>query len=362
MTVDAKHMQQALELAANGRGRTSPNPMVGAVIVNSEDQIVGTGYHERAGGPHAEIKALQEAGKLSEDGTLYVTLEPCCHRGRTGPCTDEIIAARIKRVVVATLDPNPIVQGNGAELLRQHRITVDVGVCAKEARELNFAFFTWILKARPFVVMKIALSLDGCFGRGGQARTKLTSAIADSHVHGLRAEIDGIAVGSNTVIVDDPLLTARHVIRDRPLTRVVFDRRLRVSPSARLFGTREAGPIVVVSTDAQCERKSDRVRALRDVGADIETVSETDDLGVALRELGRRELTYLVVEGGKTVHHALWRDRHVDRVQMFIAPIRLGVDGTQWLNRDSVMKELSTVNVANVGPDVLVEGNVYWNH
>ena len=362
MTVDAKHMQQALELAANGRGKTSPNPMVGAVIVNADGQIVGTGYHERAGGPHAEIIALQKAGKLSEDGTLYVTLEPCCHRGRTGPCTDEIVAAGIKRVVVATLDPNPAVQGNGAELLQQHRIAVDVGICAKEARELNFAFFTWMLKDRPFVIMKIALSLDGCFGREGQARTKLTSAITDAQVHGLRAEIDGIAVGSNTVIVDDPLLTARHVIRGRPLTRVVFDRRLRVSPSARLFGTREAGPIVLVTTDAQCEQKSERVRALRDVGADIEAVPETDDLGGALRRLGKRELTYLVVEGGKSVHQALWRDRHVDRVQMFIAPIQLGVDGTQWLDRDAVMKELSTVNVAKFGPDVLVEGNVYWNH
>lgn len=362
MTGDAKHMQQALQLAANGRGKTSPNPMVGAVITGSDGRIVGTGHHARAGGPHAEIKALKEAGELSVGGTLYCTLEPCCHRGRTGPCTDEIVAARIKRVVLSTLDPNPVVQGNGVKFLRQNRVVVDVGLYAEEAKDLNFAFFTWMTKERPFVIMKIALSLDGCFGREGQARTKLTSERTDLYVHGLRAEVDGIAVGSNTVIVDDPLLTARHVVRDRPLTRVVFDRRLRISPAARLFSTRDAGPIIMVTTEAQCERESERVRALKDVGADIEALTETDDLGGVLRKLGRRELTCLVVEGGKSVHQALWRQRHVDRVQMFIAPMRLGVDGEQWLNRSLVMKELSTVNITNFGPDVLVEGDVYRNH
>ena len=190
----------------------------------------------------------------------------------------------------------------------------------------------------------------------------MTSELADSHVHGLRAEVDGIAVGSNTVLVDDPLLTARYAIRDRPLTRVVFDRRLRVSPSARLFGTRADGPIIVVTTESQWEQESDRVRALRDVGADIEVVTEPDDFGLVLRKLGERDITCLVVEGGKSVHHALWRDRHVDRVQMFIAPMCLGVNGEQWLNRDLVMKELSTVRVTNLGPDVLVEGDVHWNH
>ena len=362
MTVDERHMEQALQLAANGRGRTSPNPMVGAVITGSDGQVVGTGYHESAGGPHAEIRALRTAGEFAVGGTLYCTLEPCCHRGRTGPCTEEIVAAGIRRVVVSTLDPNPIVQGSGVETLRRHRIVVDVGLYANAARDLNFAFFTWIVKGRPFVIMKVATSLEGCFGRKGHSRTKLTSEMADSHVHGLRAEVDGIAVGSKTVIVDDPLLTARYVSRDRPLTRVVFDRRLRVSPSARLFGTRSAGPIIVVTTEAQCERESDRVRELRDVGADIEVIPEADDLGWALQKLGKREVTCLVVEGGKSVHHALWRDRYVDRVQMFIAPMRLGVDGEQWLNRDLVMKELATVRVTNLGPDVLVEGDVHWNH
>ena len=212
------------------------------------------------------------------------------------------------------------------------------------------------------MIMKIALSLDGCFTGEGKIRTKLTSEIADSHVHRLRAEVDGIAVGANTVIIDDPLLTARDVVRDRPLTRVVFDRRLRVSPSARLFSTHDDGPIIVVSTEAQCERESERVMALRDVGADIEILTEKDDMRGVLRKLGMRELTCLIVEGGKSVHQALWRQRHVDRVQMFIAPMRLGVEGEQWLNRSLVMKELSTVGVTNFGPDVLVEGDVYRNH
>lgn len=362
MTDDTNHMRQALLLAEYGRGKTSPNPMVGAVITGPDGRIVGTGHHEHAGGPHAEIRALEEAGGLSVGGTLYCTLEPCCHRGRTGPCADEIVGAGIKRVVVATLDPNPIIQGKGVELLRQNRIVVDVGLCAEEAKTLNAAFFTWITTGRPFVIMKIALSLDGCFTRESQERTKLTSRKADSYVHGLRAEVDGIAVGSNTVIVDDPLLTARHVVRGRPLTRVVFDRRLRVSPSARLFSTHASGPIIVITTEAQCERKSDRVRALQDVGADVEVLTESDDMGSVLRKLGRRELTSLVVEGGKSVHQSLWRQRHVDRVQIFIAPVRLGFEGEQWLDRSLVMKELSTLNVANFGPDVLVEGDVYRNH
>ena len=362
MTVDAKHMQQALQLAANGRGKTSPNPMVGAVVTGSDGRIAGTGHHERAGGPHAEIQALQAAGQLSAGGTLYCTLEPCCHHGRTGPCTEVIVAAGIKRVVLATLDPNPLVHGNGVAYLRKHDIGVDVGLYEKEAKQLNCTFFTWAVKGRPFVTMKVALSLDGCLGRKEQARTKLTSQRADSYVHGLRGEVDAIAVGSNTILVDDPLLTVRHAVRDRPLTRVVFDRRLRVSPSARLFGTREAGPIVLITTEAQCERGLDRVQALRDVGADIEILTETDDMSVALRRLGRREITCLLVEGGKSIHQALWGQRHVDRVNMFIAPIRLGVDGKRWLNPDLVIKELSGIKISNFGPDMLVEGDVYRNH
>ena len=294
--------------------------------------------------------ALNSAAKLISDADVVLLL------GRKQDFVIGYTAPPLvsKEAALMQIDPSP------AEIGRNR--SVDVGICAKEARELNFAFFTWMLKDRPFVIMKVATSLEGCFGRKGHSRTKLTSEMADSHVHGLRAEVDGIAVGSKTVIVDDPLLTARYVSRDRPLTRVVFDRRLRVSPSARLFGTRSAGPIIVVTTEAQCERESDRVRELRDVGADIEVIPEADDLGWALQKLGKREVTCLVVEGGKSVHHALWRDRYVDRVQMFIAPMRLGVDGEQWLNRDLVMKELATVRVTNLGPDVLVEGDVHWNH
>ena len=218
--IDDAMMDQALVLAARGRGATSPNPMVGAVVTRG-DRIVGRGFHARAGGPHAEVVALEEAGDAARGSTLYCTLEPCCHTGRTGPCVERIVGAGVRDVVVGVEDPDPRVNGAGIRYLHDQGITVTVGVRRQAAARLNEAFFTVKRRARPFVTMKAAVSLDGRIAAASGRRTPLTGPAALGHAHAVRAEVDAIAVGSETVLVDDPLLTARGAPRRRPLVRVV---------------------------------------------------------------------------------------------------------------------------------------------
>src|SRR5262245_30751192 len=234
MRSDIEYMTRALDLAERGRGTTSPNPMVGAVVVRGDGSIVGQGYHEQAGGPHAEVRALDEAGELAQGASLYCTLEPCSHVGRTGPCVERVAAAGISRVVAATVDPDPRVSGRGFEVLRRQGIGVSIGVGRERALQLNRAYFTFKTRGRPFVIMKAATSLDNKVAAAAGQRTQITSDDSLRHAHAVRAEIDAIGVGSETALVDDPLLTVREIHRRRPLTRVLFDRRLRIRPSARV--------------------------------------------------------------------------------------------------------------------------------
>ena len=245
---DLRWMRRALELSRRGLGRTTPNPLVGACVVTDDGVVVGDGTHERAGAPHAEVLALEEAGARAGGATLYCTLEPCVHTGRTGPCTERIIAAGIRRVVAAMEDPFPVVSGLGFARLREHGIVVDSGLERDAAARLNQPYLARLQNGRPFVTLKAATSLDGCLAAGPGQRTQLTSAAADRHAHAYRAQIDAIAVGSGTVLVDDPLLTAREVFRERPLARVIFDRRLRTPPTARLFSTLTAGPVIILTS------------------------------------------------------------------------------------------------------------------
>jgi diaminohydroxyphosphoribosylaminopyrimidine deaminase/5-amino-6-(5-phosphoribosylamino)uracil reductase len=229
-------MREALALARRGRGRTAPNPVVGACVIGPDGMLVGRGITAPAGGRHAEVQALDEAGDRARGATLYCTLEPCAHVGRTGPCTARIIAAGIGRVVVAMGDPFPLVRGRGLAALRDHGIEVTVGDGFAEAVQLNRPYLRAIAARRPFVVLKAATSLDGRIAAREGVRTRLTSSAANLHVHLDRAQIDGIAVGSKTVLVDDPLLTARGVRCERPLARVVFDRRgMLLAANARLL-------------------------------------------------------------------------------------------------------------------------------
>jgi diaminohydroxyphosphoribosylaminopyrimidine deaminase/5-amino-6-(5-phosphoribosylamino)uracil reductase len=356
---DLEYINRALDLAERGRGTTSPNPMVGAVVVREDGTIVGQGYHERAGGPHAEVRALTEAGELARGASLYCTLEPCSHVGRTGPCVERVIAAGISRVVASTEDPNPLVAGRGFEFLRRKGLEVIVGPGRERAAQLNRAFFTFMHHGRPFVIVKAATSLDNCVAGQAGHRAHLSSADSLRHAHAIRAEVDAIGVGSETVLVDDPMLTARETPRARPLTRVIFDRRLRTPASARLFSTLDAGPVIIVTTPDSLAGHPDRARDLQRAGAQLEPIRETD-LAASLRRLGKREIVSLLVEGGPTLQRAVASAGLVDAVHLYIAPTMLGSQGTRWLDTDEVrIAALGERRVMPCGPDVFMEGYVY---
>lgn len=352
-------MRRALEHARRGIGRTTPNPAVGACVVTADGVVVGDGSHERAGEPHAEIFALEEAGARARGATLYCTLEPCAHTGRTGPCTERIIAAGIARVVAAMEDPFPLARGRGFAVLREHGIAVETGVAREEAVRLNQPFLTTIREGRPFVILKAATSLDGRLAAAPGERTQLTSAAAVRHAHYQRAQVDAIAIGSGTLLVDDPLLTVRLVYRERPLTRVVFDRGLRASPDARVLSTLSAGPVIILTSPDAGRRHFERARALEDAGATLMMVDDAT-LTAAVRALGRHGIQSLLLEGGAMVHQAAWDEGLVDYVQLYIAPMTLGLHGPALPEGLAfTTAALFEQKVQALGPDVLIEGYVH---
>jgi diaminohydroxyphosphoribosylaminopyrimidine deaminase/5-amino-6-(5-phosphoribosylamino)uracil reductase len=334
--------------------------MVGAVIVDREGVVVGSGAHQCAGGPHAEIHALRAAGERARGATLYCTLEPCVHTGRTGPCAPRVGEAGLSRVVVAIEDPNPLVNGAGVAQLRARGLEVVSGLLQEEARALNRAFFSVMQRHRPYVTMKVALSRDGRIAAAAGVRTPLTGAAANRLIHYERAEVDALAVGSGTILADDPLLTARGAYRERPLTRVVFDSRLRTPPSARLLSTLSAGPVIIMTTHSAAEAGSLKAAALIRAGAEIQAVRDEAPLLAALELLTARGVTSIVVEGGVTLHRALWDARLVDRVQMFMTPRTLGSDGLEWLSPSIVTgAHMADVTSRPVGADTLIEAHVH---
>jgi diaminohydroxyphosphoribosylaminopyrimidine deaminase/5-amino-6-(5-phosphoribosylamino)uracil reductase len=359
MLTDIDYMNRALDLAERGRGTTSPNPMVGAVVVRADGTIVGQGYHEQAGGPHAEVRALDEAGTLARGATLYCTLEPCCHVGRTGPCVERVTAAGISRVIAATVDADPRVSGRGFEFLRQKGIDVSVGPGRERALRLNRAYFTFKTKGRPFVIMKAATSLDNKVAAGIGERTQISSQESLRHAHSVRAEIDAIAVGSETVLVDDPMLTAREIHRRRPLMRVLFDRRLRIHPAARVFSTLEAGPVIIVTTPESIESRPSHARDLEQAGAELEPI-EGGALARAFSRLGERHIMSLVLEGGATLQRAAWKAGVVDAVHLYVAPMTIGGGGVPWIDADTVsVTALADRRAIPLGPDTFMEGYVH---
>ena len=359
MLSDFEYMERALDLAERGRGTTSPNPMVGAVVVRADGTIVGQGYHERAGGPHAEVRALDEAGELARGASLYCTLEPCCHIGRTGPCVERVSAAGIARVVAATVDADPRVSGRGFDFLRQKGIDVAIGPGRERALRLNRAYFTFKTKRRPFVIMKAATSADNKIAAGAGRRTQLTSSDAIRHAHTIRAEVDAIGVGSETVLVDDPLLTVRGIHRHRPLSRVLFDRRLRIRPSARVFSTLEAGPVIIVTTPEGIAANRQRAGDLERAGAQLEAITG-GALPDAFVRLGGRDILSLVLEGGTTLQTAAWNAGMVDAVHLYVAPVTIGEDGVPWIDPAIVsVASLADSRSVQLGPDVFMEGYVH---
>jgi diaminohydroxyphosphoribosylaminopyrimidine deaminase/5-amino-6-(5-phosphoribosylamino)uracil reductase len=358
---DRDYMDRALFLAQRGRGRTSPNPMVGAVVVSADEVVVGHGYHHRAGEAHAEVHALDMAGAHARGGTLYSTLEPCSHMGRTGPCVVRIVEAGISRVVAAVVDPNPRVSGQGFAFLEAHGVRVEVGPGKDAATLLNQPFFTLMRQRRPFVILKAAISQDGFIAATPGRPTRLTSAAADRHAQRLRAEIDAIGVGVGTIIADDPLLTSRGAYRERPLTRVIFDRELRTPPTARIFSVPDAGPVVIVTVRASAENRERRV-ALEARGAQV-AVAANGTMRAALDCLGERDLSSLLLEGGAAVQCAAWQEGVVDYVRIYVTPHVLGKGGVPFLTECSFSTmALGERRVVPLGPDVLIEGYVHGPH
>jgi len=359
---DSLFMRKALALAERGRGRTSPNPMVGALVVDDEGVIVGRGAHEIAGGPHAEVIALTAAGERARGATLYCTLEPCSHTGRTGPCAPLVVQSGIRRAVIAIADPNPLVDGAGLTHLREAGIDVTVGVERDAAARQNAAFLTVMARGRPYVILKAALSLDGRIAAAPGVRTPLTGAAANRRVHRQRAEVDAIAIGSGTLLTDDPLLTARGAYRARPLARVVFDRRLRTPPSARVLSTLDTGPVIIVSSEQACTAAPDRVKALEAAGARVLSLPAAD-LVASIRALQGLGLTSVVLEGGPTLHRAALQSDIVDAVHVYITPRPLGPGGVEWIGEGRMAWEaLHDRRAIWLDEDVLVEGYVHRNH
>ena len=360
---DILQMARALALAERGRGRTSPNPMVGAVVVDDEGVVVGRGSHEFAGGPHAEVYAFADAGPRTRGATLYCTLEPCSHTGRTGPCAPQVVAAGIRRAVIAIVDPNPQVQGRGIAHLRDHGIDVSVGVMREAAERLNDPFLTVMRRARPFVTMKVALSREGFAAGPDRTRVRLTGPAANRFIHRERAEVDAIAVGSGTVIADDPVLTARGAYRTRPLVRVVFDRRLKTPPTARLLATAAAGPIIILGMASASAGHIANVETLRRAGAQvelIEAVSSEGFLTASMARLAQLGVCSLVLEGGPSLHGAVWKAGLVDRVQIFQTPVAVGPAGLRWLEPAAYAPPaLDDVTMLRLGDDELMQGYVH---
>lgn len=354
-----RHMRLALELARATRGQTSPNPQVGAVIVK-DGKIVGTGAHLGAGTPHAEVHALRMAGEAADGSTMYVTLEPCAHHGRTPPCTDAIIAAGIREVVLGCEDANPKVRGSGITKLRKAGIDVVTGVLESECGKLNEAFFHYIQSGIPFVTVKTASTLDGKIASASRDSKWVTGEQARACVQRLRHENDAIMVGIETVLADDPQLTARLPEGGLHPIRIIVDSRLRLPKGARVCDTTEA-PTWVFCTE---ERDRDKEKALTAKGVRVFTAGKKAkvDLAAVFRFLGTREVTSVLVEGGSTLNGSLLREGLVHKVITFLAPKLLGgaasltsFGGEGW-NRMSDAISLSDVEVSQFGEDLCITG------
>jgi diaminohydroxyphosphoribosylaminopyrimidine deaminase/5-amino-6-(5-phosphoribosylamino)uracil reductase len=311
-------MQRALQLAALGRGRTSPNPLVGAVVLDAAGALVGEGYHERAGAPHAEVGALRQAGERARGGTLVVTLEPCCHHGRTPPCSEAVIAAGVRRVVLAMQDPNPLVAGGGIARLRAAGLEVIAGVAEGEAQALNAAFRHRLATGRPLGVLKWAMSLDGRTALPNGASQWISGPPARARVHGLRAECDAVIVGGGTLRQDDPLLTSRGRRCPEPL-RVVLSRRLELPPAARLWDTTAAPTLVAHGPEASAEGRA----ALEALGVERLELAACEPAAL-LEALAARGCNQVLWECGPELAAAALRQGGVQRIVAVIAPKLLG--------------------------------------
>jgi diaminohydroxyphosphoribosylaminopyrimidine deaminase/5-amino-6-(5-phosphoribosylamino)uracil reductase len=363
MDGEVSAMGRAIELARRGEGFVEPNPQVGAVVLAADGRVVGEGWHAGYGGPHAEVVALEAAGESARGGTLVVTLEPCCHHGKTPPCTDAVIAAGIRRVVVGAGDPFPAVAGGGIASLRAAGIAVESGVLAAEAERVTAPFRRLVTSGRPWVIAKWAMSLDGRIAAASGASNWISGEASRSVVHELRGRMDAILVGIGTALADDPLLTARPPGRRVPL-RVVVDSTARLPPGGRLVQTAREVPILVaVGPDAP----EHRVATLRSLGCRIWRGGETDRearLASLLWHLGGQRLTNLLVEGGSGIFGSLRDGGLIDEAWAFVAPkliggerspAAIGGEGAWMVDK---AQRIAVERVTPLGDDLLIRGLV----
>ncbi|WP_208601789.1 bifunctional diaminohydroxyphosphoribosylaminopyrimidine deaminase/5-amino-6-(5-phosphoribosylamino)uracil reductase RibD [Parageobacillus thermantarcticus] len=353
---DEQYMRLAIEMAKAGIGQTSPNPIVGAVVVKN-GEIVGLGAHLKAGEPHAEVHAIRMAGEKAKGATVYVTLEPCSHYGKTPPCADLLIEAGVRRVVVATTDPNPLVAGKGIEKLRNAGIDVKLGVLKEEADELNRVFFHYIATKTPFVTLKYASSLDGKIATATGESKWITSEAAREDVHRYRAVHDAILVGVNTVIVDNPSLTVRLPEGGKNPIRIVLDTHLRTPLDATILRDGQAETWMIVGSEVSDEKKK------RYENENVQVISMSTphiDIDELLHVLGERRITSLFVEGGSHVHDSFVRAKAVNEIVAYFTPKLIGgkqaptpIGGIGFASMADVM-QLEIRRVETIGPDIKI--------
>jgi len=360
MSEDRRFMDRALRLASRGVGRVSPNPLVGAVIVK-DGRVVGEGWHHAYGTDHAEVDALKRAGEDAAGADVYVNLEPCCHHGRTPPCAQALIDAKVRRVVVAMIDPNPLVSGRGIRMLRDAGVAVEVGVREAAARALNASFARWIVHGRPHVTLKMAATLDGrTADRDGGARW-ISSPVSRRAVHRMRAAADAVLVGEGTLRADDPMLLPVGVRSGRPPLRVVAAGSGALPVDARLFASLDRGPVAIAIPEGD---DAPQVAELAARGVEVLRVPAVDggiDMAALVAALGRRGVGALLCEGGAGLGAALLRAGQVDRLVLFWAPRLLGdpkarplVDDLGRVRLDDAIG-FRVVRVSRSGPDIRVD-------
>ncbi|MGC8928146.1 MAG: bifunctional diaminohydroxyphosphoribosylaminopyrimidine deaminase/5-amino-6-(5-phosphoribosylamino)uracil reductase RibD [Myxococcota bacterium] len=374
-SIDAEYMMRAIILAENGMGRTSPNPMVGAVIVK-DNKIIGEGYHQAAGQPHAEINAIRSAKGSLKGSTMYVTLEPCVHYGRTPPCAKAIVESGIKRVVISDVDPNPLVNGRGINYLRRHKIEVDfckISPFDSQTYSLNCGFNKWIKQKIPYVTLKVAMTMDGKIADKKGDSKYITSIESRRFVHYLRYLSDAILVGSTTVKSDDPLLNHRLVKfeRRKAITRVILDGSLSLTPEYRVF-KRDGARRILLTTADMFDRKKGVVKRFKNIGVEVvpfETDSSKIEITDILEYLGSINILYLFVEGGQEVFTDFLSHKEVDLLIMMISPRLLGEGSKGFYLKSNLMNNsktnLSLIKFIPSGGDAILfylkEGSdVYW--
>lgn len=362
MSKNRLHIRKALALAARGIGRTSPNPAVGAVIVRN-NRVIAADYHKKAGEPHAEALAIAKAGDDAKGATLYINLEPCCHTDKkTPPCTSSIIRSGIKKVVVSMLDPNPKVSGKGIEYLNNAGVETEVGVMEREANKLNEAFVKFITTNRPFVVLKIAQSMDGKIADAKGESKWITGEKARAHVHKLRNELDAVLVGIGTVIKDDPSLDCR-LPRGRNPYRIIVDSTLKISPKAKVLKYSDGKTIIAAMTSA----KKEKINAIKKAGHHVLLVKgrnkqvDLNDLAVKLGSMG---ISSIMIEGGSHIAASALAAGIVDKVIFFTAPKIMGgscavtsVEGGAPASLINAIK-IRDLKTRRFGEDILIEGYV----